>query len=354
MKKLVLFLISLLCCSSIFAGSLKEIVFIGDSLSDNGNLYASLKIIPKSPPYFKGRFTNGPTWAEYVGKYFYDRSYIDSQIYAWGGATAILHNPVYDKFVAPITLDGEMYTYFLHSLFKNKSKVLYIIWIGANDYLYDQRPNMDELADEVVNKISWAVTALIDHGARNFMILNLPDLSRTPFARAHNTGVRLNVLSQMHNKKLANAINALSQAHPEAKIMPMNIFTIFNDLIDNTEKYNQLYRVHITNLRDSCWMGGMTLQGSDKARIDADLQKALTEKGAPSKNFDTTAMSHAIVNSPSLALAYALGKAQEEGKTPCRNADEYIFWDQLHPTQVVHQILAQIVEKALIENGVDV
>ena len=43
-----------------------RIVTFGDSLSDNGNLYAAIAN-PTSPPYFQGRFSNGPVWVELLG-----------------------------------------------------------------------------------------------------------------------------------------------------------------------------------------------------------------------------------------------------------------------------------------------
>src|SRR4051812_23986271 len=40
----------------------------GDSLSDNGNLYAlTSRTQPASPPYYQGRFSNGPTFVELLG-----------------------------------------------------------------------------------------------------------------------------------------------------------------------------------------------------------------------------------------------------------------------------------------------
>ena len=42
--------------------SFSDIVVFGDSLSDNGNLFRLTGQPP--PPYFKGRFSNGPVWVE--------------------------------------------------------------------------------------------------------------------------------------------------------------------------------------------------------------------------------------------------------------------------------------------------
>src|SRR5579872_3174594 len=179
MKKMVGLLLALFVCSSAFAAPFNQIVFFGDSLSDDGNLYqATKKTVPKSPPYYQGRFSNGPTWAEDLGKKYHDKYYIGTINDSYGGATAILHDPKTDSFTSTITLEGELYSYSLHSMFVDKSKVLYVIWIGANDYLYEKTPDMSGVTDAVVNKIASSITSLINQGANQFLILNLPDLDR--------------------------------------------------------------------------------------------------------------------------------------------------------------------------------
>ena len=52
----------LLAMSSIAnAGPYSNVFVYGDSLSDTGNIYnASGHTIPQSPPYYMGRFSNGP------------------------------------------------------------------------------------------------------------------------------------------------------------------------------------------------------------------------------------------------------------------------------------------------------
>ena len=47
------------------ASSFSSVIVYGDSLSDNGNLYAlSGDTYPPSPPYYDGRFSNGPVAVE--------------------------------------------------------------------------------------------------------------------------------------------------------------------------------------------------------------------------------------------------------------------------------------------------
>src|SRR5262245_14581793 len=43
---------------------LTEVVVFGDSLSDTGNLFLASGGTVATPPYFNGRFSNGPVWVE--------------------------------------------------------------------------------------------------------------------------------------------------------------------------------------------------------------------------------------------------------------------------------------------------
>ena len=52
--------------STASAQSYDRLVVFGDSLSANGNLYA-ISGQPTSPPYFPGRFSNGPVFPELLG-----------------------------------------------------------------------------------------------------------------------------------------------------------------------------------------------------------------------------------------------------------------------------------------------
>jgi len=351
MKKLVALLFSLLFCSPIFAAQFKEIVFLGDSLSDSGNLYNIIKIVPKSPPYYHGRFTNGPTWAELVGKHFNDSSSTTFVNYCYGGATSILHNIFYDSFIAPITLTGEVYSYLLGTLFTDKSNTLYAIWIGANDYLYDRHPDLDALTNDVVANIEWAMNTLRSQGATQFLIMNLPDLSRTPLAKDENLVDRLHTISLIHNKKLSEMVKKIQSEHSDIHITFVDVFNIFNDLLDNTEKFNQQHHTEFNNLTQACWTGGVFLKNNPVLNINsvnADLQKAFANtKLAKEKNFNTLAMSKFIVNSPSLAEAYSTTKLAEAGGQACENTNQYVFFDHLHPTAAVHVVFADIVVKNL-------
>lgn len=315
LRKFFCYLFLFFYCFKAFAFTPQEIIFFGDSLSDNGNLYKLLlKLIPKSPPYFEGRFSNGVTWAENVGNY-YHQSNINYKIYAYGGATALFTMPT-DEFLAPTNLENEINQYIFESLFKNKSKTLFVIWIGGNDYLFDPKKNnnpqaINDLTQKVVDKISWALETLIFNGGRHFLVLNMPDLSLTPFATINDKRQQLHDLSVTHNEKLQHKMSLLKNLHPDSEFLNINVYDIFNEVVNHPEKFNEKYHIHIIDVTHSCWEGGYT--------------------------YENNIANPAIKESERIAWAY------HRGQEPCQNADEYIFWDRIHPTRVVHTVLSQLI-----------
>ncbi len=69
----------------------KLLLVFGDSLSDNGNYFALTGgQYPPSPPYYQGRFSNGPVWPEVTA----DLADVPLKDFAYGGATACEANQV--------------------------------------------------------------------------------------------------------------------------------------------------------------------------------------------------------------------------------------------------------------------
>jgi phospholipase/lecithinase/hemolysin len=321
MKKLIVLLLLCLVSISVYAKQINNIIFFGDSLSDNGNLYRlTLKYIPKSPPYFEGRFSNGPTWAENVGHFYKNKIGADYQIYAVGGATSIYHAPS-TEFIEPSDLTLELDKYLFDAYWKDKSTTLYAIWIGGNDYLFDRYDDAETLTTNVVANISWAITKLINGGAKSFLVMDLPNLARIPFAETNGMVERLNTVTPMHNQKLAAEVKRLQAAYPDVKITFVSVFNIMTDMLDHPEKYNQQYHVNIVDTKQACWQGSLML--------------------------DQQHMPKGILNSPSFREAYAVAAAYDAGMEPCAKPDESLFWDKMHPTAVVHQVLANIIEEQL-------
>ncbi len=330
-----------------------KIVFFGDSLSDNGNLYwADWGFMPKTPPYYEGHFSNGSVWSEYVSSYYAEKNTIDSSNYAIGGLTALFHNPIHG--FLPYSLTFAYDTYIVRSVWRDRSHTLFVLWIGANDYL----PGSDDpetLTTDVVANIKYVIEGLIYHGGQNFLVINLPDLSTTPFAKTNNMVDYLNNVTKTHNAKLAATIAELQNEYKDANIHLYDANNMFTQLLTNTAVYNEKYGTHLSVTDDSCWQGGYTLAQAKRnvatiaRRLDQQMSmktrltsRLLAPNGENSngihadQNLDTSAFAEYIAQTPSLLETFNAG---EDGKM-CSNPDDYVFWDHIHPTRVVHKMLS--------------
>jgi phospholipase/lecithinase/hemolysin len=154
-----------------------NLVFFGDSLTDNGNLYKLTQGTLPDTPWWNGRFSNGPTYAEQLpGLLGVSASHV--QNYAYGGARAVTGNQ------APIDLDIQVQAFIAslhgHAAPKGTEAVLYI---GNNDYLNytpsAANPPAAEIA-AVIGKIQAAILTLQANGVEKFVVFTLPHFSITP------------------------------------------------------------------------------------------------------------------------------------------------------------------------------
>lgn len=304
-----------------------KIVFFGDSLTDNGNLYNTFfKYIPKSPPYFEGQFSNGPVWAEDLKDYF-PNVILDN--YAVGGETAVWHNP-FGGFL-PYRLSQSINNYLSSESEEDKTKTLFFMWIGGNDYLQGGEP-VEDATNSVVQTIQESLEKLIKVGAKHFIVMNLPNLARVPEGRDGGKADNIFDLTVKHNAKLAIAMTQLQLHHPDITIRLFDTFTIMNQMLDDPAAMNHKYHTHVKNTYDMCWHGGYSIQ-------QKHLEAALKQKFG-SEKINSRVMSESILLSPDLAAAYSVGESYSRGATPCDDPDTYVFWDKVHPTAVIHKVMA--------------
>jgi phospholipase/lecithinase/hemolysin len=171
MKKLAvlraLFPVILLTSSIASAFDLSKVhnlVVFGDSLSDNGNTYAAVGL-PK-PPYYNGRWTNGHNWVDYF-----------TRIAGLPAATAYLKNGGTNFAVGGSTselLGAQVLVYLATVGGKPDPADLLVIWIGSNDFTAGIKP------DVTTGAIGAELTVLSLAGAKQFLVINVPDISLTP------------------------------------------------------------------------------------------------------------------------------------------------------------------------------
>ncbi|QIR37619.1 PEP-CTERM sorting domain-containing protein [Tolypothrix sp. PCC 7910] len=247
------------------AAQFSGIYVFGDSLSDAGNVYNST-IDPKTgvgfppPPYFDGNFSNGPIWIDELAK----KLQLDSSPtlvtdvakgtapknginFAYGGATSIDKNTI-SPLLPGFKQQIEAFTTPLLQTKNADSNALYVLWTGANDYLpTNADPNYFKPFTDpttTINRLRLAIASLADVGAKNILVVNLPDLGQLP--RAQNldptfpvpsgTSQALTDLTKKHNSDLSDAIANLNKVlNPDVKLISLDANSVFTDIMNDTK-----------------------------------------------------------------------------------------------------------------------
>jgi len=301
--KLKTSLISLLFSSVVAASPINNIVVFGDSLSDNGNLYEYMQHrIPQSPPYFSGRFSNGPVWVEWLTESIFPGHASEHlQDYAIGGAGVSVE---VDEDVL-FSLHHEVDLYALSHDNKADENDLFVIWIGGNNYLALPEESDDEVIADVIGGTRVDIQRLLDMGAKNMLVINLPDLGRTPFAQGYGAGERLSALTLRHNDAINKMVQDFKVTAPDARWFVYDIHNSVDDVFTSPEKYG------LSNVQDTCY----------DITIDEPSKRMLVKMAA------------------------------KPGKLAAGNVCEgYLFFDPVHVTEVMHKIVAEQVKSLLIAN----
>lgn len=350
----------------------KHLTVFGDSLSDNGNLYnLTFHMVPKSPPYFEGRFSNGPVWLESVLRTYWGNNkagsddIVDEQLqkrlndYAVGGAGAIFS----EKEVLPYTLWTELTDYLVRDNGTDIDSTLFMVWIGGNNYLRAPE-NVEELTTEVVTGIENGIKRLVKHGASMIVIGNLPDLGYMPESDRYGTRELTHQLSVVHNEKLAQMYERLKQEYPNVNFIYMDAFTLFNEALANPSAFG------VSDTEHPCYEGGyffspqlrglmgnagaMNQNVSDEALKSYLMSQARQQEQSVSEATIDAYLKNAVLREAIVNGYQAANKKHglitaEDGNTTCEG---YLFWDHVHPTTHVHQFIAKLFLDTVKDAGV--
>ncbi|MED5309020.1 MAG: SGNH/GDSL hydrolase family protein, partial [Candidatus Thermoplasmatota archaeon] len=276
-----------------------QIVVFGDSLSDMGNVKDSIMNMPAVPPYWQGRFSNGPVWVEYVATEIglslqHGTASAEGNNRAYGGSQT---GQGYSYVLLPNT--GTQITNYLtnvHSSFNNSDLV--ILWAGGNDFLY----GLAEANTTHANMASH-IESVIQAGANHILIPNLPPLELTPEVRNKSSTQQQQIAASInsYNSALAASITTLVSAHV-VDIMLLDTHSMFYDFMNNSTYLG------LTNTLD------MACQSSGSI-----LPLPICNSGDP------------VVS----------------------NVDEYVFFDKAHPTAVMHELISIQAMLAISEMDTD-
>ena len=288
-----------------------RLVVFGDSLSDPGNYYAAyheVSLRPFAPipdaPYAIGglHFSNGATWVEQLGREMHAGNstgpalrHLGSSNFAVGRARARAgaeNFPYYD-------LSTQVGLFLGQTGNRAQPEALYVIWIGAND-LKDALESLavdatfataGGIIQQAVGATAGNLQALWAAGARHFLLVDMPDLGYTPYVAGLGP-VALYAAAQLtgaYNGGLAQVVAALG-ALPGIDIVRFDI--------------------------------NATLQGV-----------ALNPAASGVPDFTTPCLRFAVVVD-----------------AVCRNADQHMFWDAIHPTRAGHELIAEAALETLSGN----
>ncbi|MCO6046777.1 SGNH/GDSL hydrolase family protein [Aeoliella sp. ICT_H6.2] len=275
------------------ADAFSDLFVFGDSLSDVGNTDAATAWIPfgnyPGSAYYEGRFSNGQVYSELLSQQLglgtLTRSSNGGDNFAYGGAKTSGSDWVTGLFLNDL---GEQVADYVDNR-TGDPEALYIVWAGAND-LFDNQMNMSIPVGNITNDIQ----QLYDDGARQFLVMNLPKLGATPeYNGTAASQADWNNRTQMFNTTLASGLDDLEASIGDASIRRFDIEALFDQVLANPGDYG------LTNV---------------------------SESAAP----DLEPGTYSYDNSDVVA-----------------NPDEYLFWDNVHPTRVMHAHLADAIYEFL-------
>lgn len=218
----LVFGLGLLTAPTLAHAGYSEMVVFGDSLSDVGNNY-------QAPPYWNGRYSNGPVWVEYLdtrlGLAPLTPSSMGGTDYATGGAqTADMVGQALSYISGPGV----------------DPNALYVVLGGANDLF--NNPDPSAIAPAIAN-LATVILDLAANGAKNFLVPDLPDLGLTPAASFDPVGASL--LSAAFNQALETALAQIEAAAP-VNITMLDLYGLLDNAAANPGQYG------MTDVTDPC------------------------------------------------------------------------------------------------------
>jgi outer membrane lipase/esterase len=297
-------------------GSYDALYVFGDSLSDAGNLAAATNgAVPIFPYYPYGRFSNGLNYADVLaGRLGVNPITIPNQgpallpsltpaagalfplgtNYAWGGAlTGGSVSPLPASAVPTVLQQVGFYSFARQSGLSADPNALFVLWGGANDlrdaisyasaHPGDSFAKGDAVVKNAVDNIKQALVGLESQGAVTVLVPNLPDLGQIPETRTLDAADGVFPTAQY-----ATALTGLFNADLDSMLVSfqglsikrLDVYSVFNNVLQHPVNYG------LDNVTDPCFQGTIA-----------------------------------------------------SGGAMCGTPDSYLFWDDLHPTARIGQIL---------------
>lgn len=304
----------------------KQLVILGDSLSDTGNLAVlSGGTLPPSPLYDPGRkqrFSNGDIWTDVVAdewgltvtqawqspslgdgiatNYAVANAFTGS--YEWAGSigaglpridnfTDLIGTTLGQPFQGVPGLSQQLGLYLSHGV---AGDATHVVWAGANDLFFSnqlQPVSAPSVVEQAVANIESVLNTLYAQGADKFIVANLPDLGATPFAAG---------------------VTQFPISLPDRRV----------ELTQLTDAYNQLLADMLDDLLFDVHL--VDIAGLFNAALADPAAFGFTNSSQPCLDLATLA-------------------------SQCGTPESYLFWDEVHPTTVAHGFIGSAFASAIPE-----
>lgn len=293
-----------------------NLYILGDSLSDQGNLFAATQAlfpsniapIPAADRYFQGRFSNGEVYAGLLANKLGLSSSATSaggNNYAYGGARTAYNRVeasapiglggILPTGARPWSLDLERAAFAARGI--HDPAALYVIWSGSNDVgdiiplvLTGNTVRAAQFMNTAVTGIKNVVDTFLNAGAQTILVPNVPDLGLIPEITAKDPlfpGAPPHLVSQTATavvQQFNSLVDAMLGTYHGVDIVRYDSFGFLRNVVADPTAFG------FSNVTRACYTGFV----------------------APAGPNDTV----------------------------CANPDDYVFWDAEHPTSAFHRVIA--------------
>ncbi|MDH5446545.1 MAG: SGNH/GDSL hydrolase family protein [Gammaproteobacteria bacterium] len=285
----------------------KRLYVFGDSLSDTGNLATITGAFP-NPPYFGNRVTNGYVAVEVMAERL--GLPLETSMHLAGGAATGNNYAVVAARAGRnelIDLSTQVALFLANHGGVAPADTLYVMFIGGND-IRKARDSGDwatgvAIAEEAATIVANQIQVLAMSGAKNWLVVNAPDIGRVPetalIATAYNLPAlpaTTTALSVIYNDKLKRSVKQLEE-ELDIETEYFNLYKLFGRLLDKSDKLG------FTNNTDPCF-------SSEQGQF-----------------------------TPGCAFGF--------------NFNQYVFFDEIHPTARIHAMVGEAMYRKVADDDDD-
>jgi len=282
-----------------------EVFIFGDSLSDTGNLASVTGDFPA--PYYMNRVSNGAVAVETLVHKLGHTA--DASLHLLGLNSGDNYSVAGANAAGgeAIDLSTQILSFQANNGFTAPADALYVIFIGGNDVRSARDTADRQIAKSTIKSavatVSESIEALAQIGARSFLLVNAPNIALIPetnlIATATDSPALLKKsrkLSNMYRVGLHKQAESLEETY-DINIVEFDLFKFFNKLVKKADSYG------FTNTTDACF-------------------STLSLTFHPDCNYGM-------------------------------NADAFIFFDEIHPSSRMHEIIGEAFYDELTEENED-